>query len=390
MLRFTRKPFLGGTSNTRQGDLHGMYRCNSVPFHSSLHSCCSTVMEAEFLSIASIPGLSMTNIDTHTVPINPHSQLQKYGGLTLRPLVENVTSDPSFNGHFILWFMDNDNDFIMAHRYTIESAVAQYVQFLSQLFQGIHLDRLYLTTVPFRAGDFHYNRQYRSKTLQFKREFNVKLRNVFGNDSGQINDFPVTLVDLNLCFPEIDMWRSEFYCSKEKWGHRGVHINARYYKRFLTLLRSLLESHSGLPFLFAQVTATQSLSHSSSLLPALSVAVTLQSASGVLTVTDSSSLPPSTINLPSLVETNTHSALPSSYPSHATNSTFSLSLPESSGTSLKVEAGTLPFSLSTASPCEQPATHIDALETKNKPKKSKKRGKHSKNRNIDPFISMDL
>ena len=379
MLRIIKKPFLGGTSNTRQGDLHGLYRYDDQPFHTPFHVCCSTLMEAEFLSIASIPGLSMKNIGTHTVPIYPHSQLQRYGGLTLRPLVKNVTSAPSFNGHFILWFMDNDNDFIMTYRYTIESAVEEYVQFLSELFQGIHLDRLYLTTVPFRASDFHYSRRYRSITLQFKIEFNERLRHMFGNDSKKINDFPVTLVDLNLCFPERDMWRSEFYCYKEQRGYKGVHINARYYRRFLTLLWSLLESHSGLSIHSARVTATPPLSHSSSLLPALSVAVALQSASGILTVTNSSSLPPSPINSTS----------------NATTSTFSLSVRECSPTSSKVEAGTLPVSLPPASPCEQPAPHIDALEvapveTKDKPKKSKKRGKHSKNRNTDPFLSMDL
>ena len=197
MLRVVRqKPFMTGTSQTRQGDENGMIRFDDTPFHTFQHRCCTAVKEAHFLSIASIPGLSMKNINTHIVPINPDADHQIYGGFTLRALVEAVASDPSFNGHFVLWFLDNDNSHIMKYRNDPEFAVAQYMQLLSRVFQGIPLERLYLTTLPFREKDFIYNSEYDSIPLPFKIQFDKELRKFFDNDSGQINNIPVTLIRL--------------------------------------------------------------------------------------------------------------------------------------------------------------------------------------------------
>ena len=134
-----------------------------------------------------------------------------------------------------------------------------------------------------------------------------------------------------------------------------MHINGRYYKRFLNLLWSLLESHSGLLNRPSQVTATLPLSHSTSPLPTLPTAVTLPSTSHDLTSIS--------ISLPEHLE----------------------KLEITSPASSKPETCCLPDSLSPASPCEQPATQFD-----DKPKKSKKRGKHSKYRNTNPFQYMDL
>ena len=81
----------------------------------------------------------MRNIDKHTVPIYPHARNKCYGGLTLRGLIERVAKDSLFNGHFCLWLMDNDIDWIYQRRSSMESAVQDYKGILAELFKGVHL-----------------------------------------------------------------------------------------------------------------------------------------------------------------------------------------------------------------------------------------------------------
>lgn len=250
-----KKPALVGTSNTRQADPYGMVRYGNRQFHTPRHRCCNAVDQARFLSAVSIPGLSTKNMDTHTVPTFPHACNQRYGGLTLRGVIRAVASDPSFNGHFCLWFMGNDADFIMKyeHRYNVELAVQHYEGILAELFQGVHLERIYLVTPPLRMRDFTDEHDFGCAIFPYKIEFNSELRRVFKEGNKKINGCPVTLVDLNVCIPEKEMWKSDFYCDKEK---EKIHINKEYYLKFLDFLHNFLESHGGLSDQSTQLTAT--------------------------------------------------------------------------------------------------------------------------------------
>ena len=134
-----KKPFLGGTSNCRQGDPYGMFRRGSKPFHRHDHNCCSVLREAEFLMVASIPGLGICNFKTHNVPRfntrTPFSD-QRFGGLTLSSLVRKVSMDPGFNGHFSLWMRDNDGDHIYHCRSYPDLGMGEYISMLSEVFRS--------------------------------------------------------------------------------------------------------------------------------------------------------------------------------------------------------------------------------------------------------------
>ena len=350
-----------------------MFRRGSQPYHSRSHQCCTAIDEAKFLSIASIPGLSTENVGRHTVPINPSSPLQKHGGLTLKGLLRAVSSDPSFNGHFCFWFMDNDVKFIMDHRDSMKTAVTNYLAKLKTVFQGVTLERLYLTTVPFRVSDFHVDRVFQCCTKDFKMKFNMQLRKVFSAGKVEINGIPVTLVDLNICFPEIYMYDKKFYCIKEA---NKVHFRAFHYKKFLELLYGILETHGGLvnhsiPF----ATAPSAVLNLKASLPPLETSphplpldTVLSSTSGEVAI-DSPSL-----HSEQLMEVSSI---------HEEISTYSADtlLPQTSTfkevSSPKAASSELP----------------DVLETSpndKKPKKSKKRGKHSKNRGVNPFHMMGI
>ena len=277
MLRI-RKPFLGGTSNSRQGDPHGWVRAGNKPFHRGDHECCSALSEAEFLLVSSIPGLSIYNYKTHTVPRFSNirnfdlggfhsSERQKFGGLTLNKLVQKLSIDPEFNGHFCLWMRDNDGDHIFKHRESPDLGLEKYVEMLTEVFRNAEIERIYLTTVPLRRSYFEgYEDNTRVSVAECVIKFNQAMRRVFGSNTGRkINKIPVTLVDLNLCFEETDMHDSKYYCTREK---DKVHINARFYVKFLSLLNGLLEEHSGLSdqsiHLNVSRSSTVSSSHNSS------------------------------------------------------------------------------------------------------------------------------
>ena len=108
-----RKPFLSGTSNSRQGDIYGWIRASNRPFHRENHGeeCCTTFKEADFLMIASVPGLRIEDVHYKKVPcfnynVNRQhrglttSDNQRFGDLTLSGIVQKVSKDPEFNGHF--------------------------------------------------------------------------------------------------------------------------------------------------------------------------------------------------------------------------------------------------------------------------------------------------
>lgn len=352
-----KKPFLSGTSNTRQGDPFGLYRIGSKPFHDPSHQCCNAIDQALFLSIASIPGLSISKLDTHTVPIFPHTREQRYGGLTLRGVVQKAASDPLFNGHFCLWFMGNDAEFIMMHRHHVELAVERYEEILStKLFQGIHLERLYLITAPLRKSDFTYDRVFRCKIYPYKMKFNSQLRKVFGDGSRKINGFPVTLVDLNVCIPEMDMENPKFYCGKEKLK---VHINEKYYRKFLTLLHNILENHDGLLKHSDQLAATPSISYPQH--------------SELLMTNSSAVSPPVQVSTPLISPTLLQHS----------EQTMAVPLPAL----LEAQDGG-------RTPLSQAYTHGEVATSipsdTGKPRKTCKRGRNSKTRNLDPFRTMKI
>ena len=298
----------------------------------------------------------------HTVPkhISPcgaqsHLPPQKYGGLTLRGVIQSVASDNNFNGHFCLWFLDNDNNFIVGNS-SADQAVCKYKDILSKLFQGIHLERLYLTTAPFRKSDFDYDPQFRCCVKDFKVAFNSQLRKIFGEDNAKINDFPVTLIDLNVCLPENKMYNPKFYCKNER---NKVHFNAIYYRKYLEQLFSILEIHGGLS------------NHSDNLAANPSVCKELQQ-----------TLPPS-LHLDHTIP------IPRSSPQHS-EQVMTVRSPISEGISASSQT-------QDDSPLSQPSisrglsldeVSLDVPETTTdddagKPKK--RRGKHNKNRSFDPF-----
>ena len=232
---------MAGTSNTRQGDKHGCFRNPKALYHTRYHTCCNAVEYASRLTVASIPGLSIPKLGTHRVIKD--DLLGGFGGLTLRGVIERMSRDASFNGHFCLWLMDNDIDWIYERRWSMESAVKEYREILSKLFKDIELDRLYITTAPLRKSDFSYERRLRCIPINFRMNFNEELRRVFGNGQSKINGVPVTLVDLNICFPDHLLDQDKFYCEQET---NKVHYNSFFYKKFLDLLYSILHKYGGL------------------------------------------------------------------------------------------------------------------------------------------------
>ena len=178
--------------------------------------------------IASVPGLRIEDVHYKKVPCfnynvnHQHRGLttsdnQRFGGLTLSGIVQKVSKDPEFNGHFCLWMLDNDGEFIHRNHSSTDLGMGKYIDMLSGVFKDIHLERLYLTTAPLRVSDFQgYDDLECVSIAECKMEFNNRMRSVFGGGHGKINHIPVTLVDLNLCFPERDMGNRKFYCKQEK------------------------------------------------------------------------------------------------------------------------------------------------------------------------------
>ena len=269
----TAKPHLTGTSNVGCADAFRMKRRGNTPLHSRYHTDCNAVDDATFLSVSSIPGLSTANMHRHTVPRFPHPSNQRYAGLTLEGVVQAVAKEPSFNGHFCLWFLGNDGPWIIDQylgHHPEKSAVDSYEDILSKIFRDIKLKRLYLVTVPLRESDFwetEYilgDKVYSVFPEYFKRKFNSNLRSVFGNGNRKINGFPVSLVDLNTadCLPENDMENPKYFCRNERgWKEGHTHINAQYFRKFLLKLYKILEYHGGLsdtPSLTADYSSTLS------------------------------------------------------------------------------------------------------------------------------------
>ena len=385
-----RKPFLSGTSNSRQGDIYGWIRGSNRPFHREDHgvNCCTAFKEADFLMIASIPGLGISNLSSKKVPrfssdVNREhrglttSDNQRYGGLTLSGVVQKVSKDPEFNGHFCLWMLDNDGEFIHHNHSSTDLGMGEYIDMLSGVFEDTHIERLYLTTAPLRVSDFRdYNNPGCVSIAECKMKFNNRMRSVYGGGHGKINHIPVTLVDLNLCFPERDMGNSKFYCKREK---DKVHFNARSYVKFLSLLHDLLESHSGLSIPSSNPT---------------SQILTVASASAGVSASVSSHCSPV---LPGVCASTTAETLNVTVVDDASSSTTSSDASiTSSDASIISSAASSTSSDSSPSPAASKTSQVSPLPKENVPakdklshKKFKTRGKHSNKRQLSFLFHME-
>lgn len=398
-----KNPALVGTSNVRQGDRFGMVRSTKQPYHTPEHSCCNVVDRASLLSITSIPGLALRNMVSHTVPIYPRTTYQNYGGLTLRSVIERVAVDPSFNGHLCLWLLDNDIDWIYQRRDSIETAVEEYKNILGELFQGIHLERLYLTTAPFRKSDFDFNQKLKSEPKVFRRKFNAELRKVFGGGNIKIESFPITLLDLNVVFPEHSLSRKTCYCQKE---FLKVHYNAVLYSKFLDYLYDILRSHGGLESHSLGIVAKPTLSLPVATLSSLSCG---DKPPHVLSSLPSSLQPTAVPFHTSIFPTHAGSqdsdrsslSQPPQVPLATSSSALSL-LRSSERTVVPIMATTRAQdsdkpSLSNASTPVEAGPSMDPLDdSEGKPvdntkiQKTARRGKRNRDRRFDPFLKMRL
>ena len=238
MNMYTARPFLVGTSNARQGDRFGWMRLTNTPYHRKSHECCNATTEADFLNIASIPGLSMKNINRHTVP---HGT---YGGKTIIKVLETVTTSPEFDGNLCFWFLDNDLEFIAKYRNDAKSAVEKYYQFLNELFNDFNFKMLYIITAPLRKSDFQFDRKLKCFPHELKQQFNKTLCDEYKNKVNTLgNGIPFTLIDLNEIWPESEAYQQSYYCTKEK---DKVHYNKTMYVKFLSLLKDKLNENNGI------------------------------------------------------------------------------------------------------------------------------------------------
>ena len=239
------KPFLTGTSNTRQADKEGRIRKTGRMYHRFNHTCCDATKEADYLTVASIPGLSTENINRHTVLGGSHK------GQVIKQVLTKIPQNPNFNGHLTFWFLDNDFDFMMYFKIysNMFEAVQEYFKLLTILFEGLTLqyERIYLVTAPFRQSDFQEVTIDRKTYLPFdiRHEFNNELRFQFAKNEIKIQNIPATLINLDEIWPEHTTNSPHYYCFNETEGSK-IHYNRFEYQRFLSLLYCTLDQYGGL------------------------------------------------------------------------------------------------------------------------------------------------
>lgn len=228
-------------------------------------------------------------------------------------------------------------------------------------------------------------------------EFNEKLRKVFGGGDIEIAGFPVTLIDLNVVFPEKSLYNKNFYCFQESFK---VHYNATHYAKFLDYLYDILRSHGGLqghsvgevvePILPSLSCEAQT-PHASSSLPSSLHATAVPSHSSASSSSTADPVQPFSADpvQPSIVD-----------PVQPSSSSC-LQFPEHTGVSVldaaEAQEGDIPSLSQTSLPDEAgpSADPLDDSETKpvdntEKPKRTRRGKRPKKVRRYDPFWSMRL
>ena len=247
------RPSITGSSNTRQTTREGKIRRSGKNYHENGHWDCDASDFAKGFLTASAPGLSMENWHYKTILGGDAD------GLSIPLFWQSLMNDPIFNGHMVLWLLDNDIDFLLGYRYeNMNLAAKEYLTRISQFIRGLKFTRLYLITMPMRQHDFKANSHGMSNFL-FKAKFNQELRKIFAEDNVLINGIPTSLIDLNSVWPEYTFQDDKHFCEKEikrKYlptndqyydPFPGIHYNKECYKEFLKYIVHLLRLHDGLP-----------------------------------------------------------------------------------------------------------------------------------------------
>ena len=246
------RPSLSGTSNTRQGTREGKIRRSGRNYHENGHWDCDASDFAKEFIVASAPGLSMENWHYRTILGGGAD------GLSVQTFWQSLMNDPMFNGHMVLWMLDNDNDFLVGFRYeNMSLAVKEYLTRISHFTRGLKFTRLYLITMPMRQNDFKTNVHGMSDFL-LKAKFNHEMKKIFAKDNVRINGIPTSLIDLNSVWPEYTFQEDRHFCENEirkKYlpldnkhydPFPGVHYNSKCYREFLRYMLQLLKFHNGL------------------------------------------------------------------------------------------------------------------------------------------------